>query len=95
MKKEIHGQNQYVTFTCASCSSKFEIKSTLKSKDHTVDICSKCHPFYTGSSSGQQVKGRAEQFNKKIVAGAPAAKVDKKQASKKENKKIVKSLDSL
>lgn len=96
MKKDIHSNNQFVTFVCASCGNKFEIKSTLKNKEHTIDICSSCHPFYSGTNTGQQVKGRAEQFNKKLVADK---KVDqksvKKDEPKKSNKKIVKSLDSL
>ncbi|EGZ31078.1 50S ribosomal protein L31 [Malacoplasma iowae] len=94
MKKDIHTKSQFVTFTCASCSSKFEIKSTLKDKEVTIDICSSCHPFYSGTSTGQQIKGRAEQFSKKIVT-QPTKKVEKKNEPKKQNKKIVKSLGNI
>ncbi|WP_412031999.1 50S ribosomal protein L31 [Malacoplasma muris] len=96
MKKDIHSNNQFVTFVCASCGSKFEIKSTLKNKEQTIDICSSCHPFYSGTNTGQQVKGRAEQFNKKLVSDRKVeTKSTKKEEVKKQNKKIVKSLDSL
>lgn len=50
------------TATCA-CGATFETKST---KDIHVEVCSECHPFYTGAhqnNSGR--KGRVEQFNKK------------------------------
>lgn len=93
MKKNTHPTTQFVTFSCASCSSKFEIKSTLKDKEVTIDICSSCHPFYSGASTGQQIKGRAEQFNKKLVTDKKVT--TKKAEPKKQNKKIVKSLSSL
>lgn len=94
MKKDIHKKNNFVSFACAACGTKYEIKSTLSEKEHTVDICGSCHPFYSGKTSGQQIKGRAEQFNKKLSV---EKKVDssKSNTNKKQSKKIVKSLDSL
>ena len=50
------------TVTCV-CGSTFETKST-KDKIH-VEVCSKCHPFYTGQSTMQSKTGRAEKFNQK------------------------------
>lgn len=96
MKKDIHMQMNDVIFICASCGSKYQIKSTLKSKETTVDVCSSCHPFYVGISTGQQVKGRAEKFNKKIVDQQHmASKKEAKSSNKKQSKKIVKSLNNL
>lgn len=95
MKNNNHIETQFVTFICASCGNKHEIKSSLKNKEQTVDICSLCHPFYSGESSNQQIRGRAEQFNKKLSTMGTNQKTTKKTEVKKSNKKIVKSLDSL
>jgi large subunit ribosomal protein L31 len=46
MKTWIHPENKLVTITC-SCGQSFEVKSTI-SWDTKVEICSACHPFYTG-----------------------------------------------
>lgn len=51
------------TVTCV-CGSTFETKST-KDKIH-VEVCSKCHPFYTGKQSTASKKGQVEKFNKKF-----------------------------
>ena len=96
MKKAIHIESNFVTFVCASCGNKYEIKSSLKVKEHTIDICSSCHPFYSGTASGQQIKGRAEQFNKKLSSDKITNKAVKKEPIKKsKSKKIVNSLDNL
>ena len=96
MKKDIHMQMNDIVFICASCGNKYQIKSTLKNKETTIDVGSSCHPFYVGTSTGQQVKGRAEKFTKKIVSQSHTeSKKDIKSSSKKQSKKIVKSLNSL
>ncbi len=46
MKKDIHPETQEITIEC-SCGAKFKVNSTLKN-DTRVEICSACHPFYTG-----------------------------------------------
>jgi large subunit ribosomal protein L31 len=46
MKKDIHPQTNKITIEC-SCGTKFVVNSTLK-WDTRVEICSSCHPFYTG-----------------------------------------------
>lgn len=53
---------QTSTVTCV-CGNTFETKST-NDKIHT-EVCSKCHPFYTGQSTLQSKTGRAERFNQK------------------------------
>ena len=50
------------TVTC-TCGASFETKST-KDNIH-VEVCSKCHPFYTGQATMQSKTGRAEKFNQK------------------------------
>ena len=53
---------QKATVTCA-CGNTFETMST-KDQIH-VEVCSKCHPFYTGATTMKSKKGRAEKFNQK------------------------------
>ena len=48
--------------TC-SCGNTFETGSTKP--ELRVEICSKCHPFFTGQQRAQQARGRIEQFNKR------------------------------
>lgn len=63
MKEGIHPKYQDVTISCA-CGSVATVRSTAESLH--VDICSKCHPYYTGKK--QQILdrgGRIQQFNKR------------------------------
>lgn len=97
MKQSTHMALNNVSFVCASCNTKIDVKSTLKDKEISIDVCSNCHPFYIGSAVSQQVKGRAEKFSKKISAvtdNKPKAKVEQKE-NKKQSKKIIHSLNSL
>lgn len=64
MKEGIHPQYNEVTVQCA-CGETFVTKST-KQKIH-VDICSKCHPFYTGKQKIVDAEGRVEKFKKKYA----------------------------
>ncbi|MGL5640270.1 MAG: 50S ribosomal protein L31 [Mycoplasmoidaceae bacterium] len=100
MKKDIHPQSKDVNFVCSSCNSEFKFKSTIKDDKFTIDVCGKCHPFYMGNLSSQQVRGRAEKFSKKFEAGknqinSTTTKDIKSDNKKSENKKIIRSLDSL
>ncbi len=65
MKANIHPKYHTITVECA-CGEKFETKSTY-SKDTVlkVDICNKCHPFFTGKQKLVDAAGRVEKFNKK------------------------------
>lgn len=62
MKKGIHPDVKEATVTCA-CGEQFKTMST-KEEIH-VEVCSKCHPFYTGQATMQSKTGRAEKFNQK------------------------------
>lgn len=64
MKKKIHPNYIKVNVVC-SCGSCIEIYSTL-CKDINVDVCFKCHPFYTGQQRMSDIGGRIEKFNKKF-----------------------------
>ena len=63
MKTKIHPEYKEVTVTCA-CGASFTTGSTL-CKDIRLDICSSCHPFYTGKQKFVDTAGRVEKFNKK------------------------------
>lgn len=62
MKENIHPKYEKITVSCV-CGATFETGSTKK--DIRVEICSKCHPFYTGSQRTIETGGRAERFRKK------------------------------
>ena len=62
MKAEIHPQYVDCTITCA-CGEVFHTRSTRP--QIRVEICSKCHPFYTGKQKLVDTAGRVEKFQKK------------------------------
>ncbi len=66
MKTGIHPDYHEVTCTCASCGASFKTKSTVNGDVLKVDICSKCHPHYTGNKKIVDTTGRVEQFKKKF-----------------------------
>ena len=63
MKQNIHPGYQETTITCA-CGNVIETGSTKK--DIRVEVCSKCHPFYTGKQKMVDTGGRVSRFNKKF-----------------------------
>jgi large subunit ribosomal protein L31 len=66
MKPGIHPEYHITTVTCA-CGETFETGST---KAHIrVDVCSKCHPFFTGKQKLVDSGGRIDRFNKKYGLG--------------------------
>ena len=62
MKANIHPEVKEATVTCA-CGATFKTKSTKEKID--VEICSECHPFYTGTQGRAKKTGNIEKFNKK------------------------------
>jgi large subunit ribosomal protein L31 len=62
MKTTIHPAYQITTVTCA-CGNTFETGSTAKNLK--VDICSECHPFFTGKQKMINAGGRVDRFKKK------------------------------
>lgn len=62
MKKNIHPNYVKATVTCA-CGNTFETESTKENIQ--VEVCSKCHPFYTGKQSRASRAGRVDKFNRK------------------------------
>ncbi|QNO15138.1 50S ribosomal protein L31 [Alkalicella caledoniensis] len=62
MKQAIHPEYQKTTITCA-CGEVIETRSTKG--DVKVEICSKCHPFYTGKQKFIDAGGRVDKFRRK------------------------------
>ena len=62
MKNGIHPEYRLATVTCA-CGNEFETYSTVG--DMRVEICSICHPFFTGKQKLVDTMGRVERFNRK------------------------------
>ena len=62
MKQGIHPEYHQATVTC-NCGNTFVTGSTKE--DIHVEICSKCHSFYTGQPKSAQARGRIEQFNRR------------------------------
>ncbi len=71
MKPGIHPDYHAVTVHCA-CGNNFHTRSTMKGDMLRVEICSNCHPFFTGKQKLVDTAGRVERFNKKY-ANVPAA----------------------
>ncbi len=78
MKDKIHPDYKEITVAC-SCGNTFKTRSTL-GKDLKVEVCSACHPFFTGKQKIVDTAGRVEKFRQKYSRKkAPAKPV--KQAS--------------
>ena len=77
MQANIHPAYQAIKVTC-SCGNTFETSSTL-TEDLKLDICSKCHPFYTGQQKMVDTAGRIDRFNKKFAKFSSAKASDEKK----------------
>ena len=70
MKTDIHPEYGEIKVIC-SCGNEFTTRSTLGKELH-VEVCSACHPFYTGKQKSVDAGGRVDKFRKKY--GLAAAK---------------------
>jgi len=66
MKEGIHPDYHEVTVACA-CGSVFKTRSTHKGNMLKLEICSQCHPFFTGKQKLIDTAGRVERFQKKYA----------------------------
>jgi large subunit ribosomal protein L31 len=67
MKNDIHPEYKMVTATC-SCGNVIKVGSTIGQEEMTLDICSSCHPFYTGTQRVVDTGGRIDKFKKRFGA---------------------------
>jgi len=89
MKKEIHPEYHTKAKVTCSCGNSFEIGST--EKEINIEICSECHPFYTGQEKVMDTAGRVEKFKARRQAAkkevkSKAVKKAAKRAQKKDKK---------
>ena len=68
MKAATHPDYTEINVVC-SCGNSFKTRSTL-GKDLQVEVCSNCHPFYTGKHKMLDTAGRVDKFRKKYAAAA-------------------------
>src|SRR6267378_7798521 len=70
MKAGIHPEYKVISVTC-TCGNHFETRSTI-GQDLQVEVCSNCHPFYTGKQKIVDTGGRVDKFRKKYAVAAKA-----------------------
>jgi large subunit ribosomal protein L31 len=64
MKPEIHPNYKKLKVVC-SCGNTFETRSAIDKDTLNIEVCSGCHPFYTGKQKVMDTAGRVEKFQKK------------------------------
>ncbi|MEK7564088.1 MAG: 50S ribosomal protein L31 [Patescibacteria group bacterium] len=72
MKKDIHPKYNLKTKATCACGATFEVISTME--EINVEICSACHPFYTGNEKIMDTAGRVDRFNKRRAASLKVKK---------------------
>ena len=65
MKPEVHPNYNDINVACA-CGNTFKTRSTMKD-DLQIEICSECHPFFTGKQKLIDTAGRVDRFNKRYA----------------------------
>lgn len=65
MKTDIHPDYHQVVFSCA-CGAKYTAGSTIKNDEFQTEICSNCHPFFTGKQKLIDTSGRVDKFMAKM-----------------------------
>ena len=68
MKPSIHPEYNEIKVSC-SCGNTFQTRSTL-GQDLSLEVCSSCHPFYTGKQKIVDTAGRVNKFRKKYASAA-------------------------
>lgn len=91
MKEKIHPKYEVVDVVCA-CGATFKTRSTMKTVK--LDICSACHPFFTGKQKMLDTEGRVEKFNKKFASteGKMVARKPKTEVKAKIKKVVTKKV---
>ncbi|MDO4434452.1 MAG: 50S ribosomal protein L31 [Alysiella sp.] len=64
MKQDIHPNYHEVNVTC-SCGNNFKTQSVMAKDNFNIEVCSECHPFYTGKQKIVDTAGRVDKFNQK------------------------------
>ena len=69
MKKGIHPEQKLVKFVC-HCGNTFEAMSTIDKDTYNVEVCSACHPQYTGKQTAARQTGTVEKFKARLSKNA-------------------------
>ena len=69
MKAGIHPDYREISVTC-TCGNTFKTRSTIE-HDLQIEVCSNCHPFYTGKQKVVDTGGRVDKFRKRYATSAP------------------------
>jgi len=75
MKKDIHPEYVATHVTCA-CGAEFDTRTTETSGAIRSDVCSQCHPFYTGKQKILDTGGRVARFEARYAKRAPVEKAE-------------------
>lgn len=67
MKAEIHPQYSAIKVLCG-CGNTFETRSTIGQPELQIEVCSQCHPFFTGKQKVMDTGGRVDKFRKRYGA---------------------------
>jgi len=65
MRADIHPKYEEVAVTC-SCGNTFTTKSTYSKDTMIIEVCSQCHPFYTGKQKVMDTAGQIDKFNRRF-----------------------------
>lgn len=93
MKPDIHPQYQTITFSCA-CGATYIAGSTLQ-KEFKTEICSNCHPFYTGKQKLIDTSGRVDKFVARMKKAQEIAEKKVKKVNKGEEEITAKTTEIL
>lgn len=85
MKSDIHPKYNTKTKVICGCGNEFFVGSTQEKIE--TEICSACHPFYTGKERGAVSGGRVEKFKKRLEKKTDFQKKAEKKAKKKKKRK--------
>src|ERR1035437_2562070 len=88
MKQAIHPELFDTAVHCNGCNSTFATPSTVEKIE--VEICSNCHPFYTGKQKLVDTAGRVDKFRARQAAATKLAATDAKRQNKQEDPKLAK-----
>lgn len=78
MREKIHPDYHFIKVICA-CGNSFITRSTKKGKVLRIEICSECHPFFTGKQKIVDTEGRVQRFLKKYKTQTKAEGADSKE----------------
>lgn len=67
MRPDIHPEYNEINVTC-SCGNSFQTRSTYSKEALSIEVCSQCHPFFTGKQKVMDSAGQIEKFNKRFGA---------------------------